>query len=389
MIYDELTEKDIERFWSKVDKKLDEECWEWLGKIGKNGAGTIRIKGKNYVPYRISHLLKTRLDDPNKDVFHLCNNISCVNPLHLYIKEHNESIFEDKYIIESFWSKVDMREKNDCWNWTAYSDKYGCSFYNGKGMMGACRFLYILKHGEIPKNSRVKHHCKNFRCCNPDHLYLDIYDGTIFDNTFTNRFWRKVDIKGEDSCWNWLAGADKDGYGFVTFHGITYKSTHIAYMITYGEFENGLFVCHKCDNPSCVNPKHLFLGTGNDNVKDRHSKKRDAIGSQVGTSKLNEEQVSEIMRLYFNKEMMVKDIAEKFGINRSTITKIAKGTGWQHVEKNRSIFDRGRKLTKESANQIRDMFANGVIQKEIALLFNIDQSTVSNIISGRRWPKSE
>jgi DNA-binding MarR family transcriptional regulator len=386
---EQLADKDIKRFWSKVNIKGKDECWEWNGKIGNNHAGTITIKKKVYVPYRISYFLKNGTDNPNQDVFHSCDNLSCVNPRHLYIKKHAESIYEDEYFIKSFWSKVDIKGDTDCWDWKAYSDEGGGSFYVGSGMMGACRFLYILKNGEISKNSRVKHYCKNIRCCNPTHLYLDVYDGTIYDNAFTDRFWRRVDIKDKDDCWNWIAGKDEDGYGFVEFHGVTYRSTHIAYMITRGEIEKELFICHKCDNPSCVNPDHLFLGTCLDNVKDRHLKNRDAKGSAVGTSKLNENEIEEILELYFNKKMMSKDIAKKYGVHRSTIGRVVSGEYWGQIHKNRGSFNNGRKLTKELAQEIRNLYAEGVMQKDIANKFNINPSTVSNVVSYRRWPNND
>lgn len=200
------------------------------------------------------------------------------------------------------------------------------------------------------------------------------------------RFWSKVDKRGEDECWNWIKFKDKDGYGNLTFRQKSYPAHRFAYYLEFGEYDDNCFVCHKCDNPSCVNPNHLFLGDSKTNVADRHIKNRDAIGSKIGTSKLLESEVSEIMRLYFNKLMKIKDIAKKFNINKSTIERIISGERWGHVVENRGIYDNGRRLTKESAEEIRNLYKQGVMQIDIAPMFNIDQSTVSNIISGRRWP---
>lgn len=388
-LLNQLTEKDIERFWSKVDKRGDDECWEWKGKIGNNHAGTININQKNYVPYRVSYFLKTGIDDSKQNVYHSCGNMSCVNPLHLYIKEHTNSIYEDKYLIESFWSKVDIKGENDCWNWKAYSDDAGCSFYVGKSMMGACRFLYILKNGEIPRNSRVKHSCGNIRCCNPRHLYVDIYDGTMYDESFVHRFWQKVDIKNKNECWNWLYCKDRDGYGNFTYHGKAYWAHRIAYVIKNGEYDRDLFVCHSCDNPSCCNPDHLFLGTNADNNADRHNKNRDAVGSKVGTSKLTEKEVEEILGLYFRKEMLSKDIAKKFSIHKSTVLRIVSGETWRHVDENRKPFDNGRKLNKEDAKKIRELFSSGISQKDISKIYGVARCTISNIIRNYRWKSEE
>lgn len=77
------------------------------------------------------------------------------------------------------------------------------------------------------------------------------------------------------SCWEWGGATNKDGYGLFYIKGKKERLAHrIAYSIYKGEFPNELFICHHCDNPSCVNPDHLFAGTQKDNMKDMVSKKR-------------------------------------------------------------------------------------------------------------------
>jgi len=95
------------------------------------------------------------------------------------------------------------------------------------------------------------------------------------------RFWDKVDIKSSDDCWEWQAARDntKMNYGIFGYKGKIRKAHRVAYELIYGEIPkgegyHGTCVCHKCDNPGCVNPEHLFLGSQADNINDRNKKGR-------------------------------------------------------------------------------------------------------------------
>ena len=95
-------------------------------------------------------------------------------------------------------------------------------------------------------------------------------------------FYRQID-KSKD-CWEWTGSKSKAGYGLFSYNKI--KLSHrISYYLTYGEFDKKLFVCHKCDNPSCVNPEHLFLGTAKDNFEDMISKGRNKISALMIANK--------------------------------------------------------------------------------------------------------
>ena len=86
-----------------------------------------------------------------------------------------------------------------------------------------------------------------------------------------DRFWSKVDKSGD--CWIWTGATNKKGYGQFKIAGKQNASHRVSYILTKGEIGE-LFVCHTCDNPSCVNPSHLWLGTCKDNHQDRERKKR-------------------------------------------------------------------------------------------------------------------
>lgn len=122
--------------------------------------------------------------------------------------------------------------------------------------------------------------------------------------TLSERFWSKVDKKGEDDCWNWLAYTNNEGYGNFTVEGKKRWNSHrIAYALVFGEIPENMLVCHSCDNPSCVNPKHLFLGTPKDNTQDKIKKGR------CVNYKLNSDQKQQIKMSTKTAKQLAKDFS--------------------------------------------------------------------------------
>ena len=143
------------------------------------------------------------------------------------------------------------------------------------------------------------------------------------------RFWDKV-LKTND-CWEWVAQRDKDGYGQLRVGTVkegnrTYAKAHrFSYYLAFGEFDPLLKVCHKCDNPSCVRPDHLFLGTQKENIADCIQKKRFARGKDKPlTIKLTEKQVIEIRRRYSNGENQPTPLISLFRMSSLTLLLIVR-----------------------------------------------------------------
>ena len=147
----------------------------------------------------------------------------------------------------------------------------------------------------------------------------------------TERFWEKVDIRGEDECWPWLASTGYSGYGQI-WEGKSFLRSHrVAWMLTYGPIPEGMCVLHHCDNPLCCNPTHLFLGTNADNTADMIRKGRSAIGEKQGQSKLTAKQVREIRRRWDAGGIKQRELANEYGVSRGAITGVIYRYNWKHV----------------------------------------------------------
>ena len=107
----------------------------------------------------------------------------------------------------------------------------------------------------------------------------------MFSQSLLNRFKTRVNVPDNwetiDVCWEWNANKDRDGYGRISDRKKQYKSHRVSWEICYGPIPEGLLVLHKCDNPSCVNPNHLFLGTHKDNTIDMFNKGRENVSIRV------------------------------------------------------------------------------------------------------------
>lgn len=143
------------------------------------------------------------------------------------------------------------------------------------------------------------------------------------------RFWAKV--RRTDTCWLWVARRNERGYGeFRSPMGRTTLAHRYAYEETFGAFDKHLCVCHKCDNPACVRPDHLFLGTRADNNGDRQVKGRSnpSRGARTRSAKLTPTLVNEIRALGCQGASK-RALARRFGVGSTTIQNVLSGHTWR------------------------------------------------------------
>lgn len=150
------------------------------------------------------------------------------------------------------------------------------------------------------------------------------------------RFWSKVDRSGP--CWRWTGGVFRCANGNYGRFWLGTKATgrdhhahRIAYMLTHGRIPAGMEVCHHCDNPSCVRPDHLFLGTHSDNMRDMLAKgrRRNLPGDTNGNSKLTWSDVRAIRTRYAAGGISLKALATHYHVNTALVHRIVRGQIWK------------------------------------------------------------
>lgn len=129
-------------------------------------------------------------------------------------------------------------------------------------------------------------------------------------------------------CMEWGGTRLRSGYGTAGRHGLAHR---MMWESANGPIPPGMVICHHCDNPPCVNPDHLFLGTHADNVADKIRKGRGTDGERNGTSKLTGAQVAEIRRL-LGTGRSHEQIGRLFGVARQTVTNISTGIRWRSIQ---------------------------------------------------------
>lgn len=156
--------------------------------------------------------------------------------------------------------------------------------------------------------------------------------------TALDRFWAKVDRRGPDECWTWMGSRSPKGYGVLGTiedgRPASVRAHRLSYTLNVGPIPVGLMVCHRCDNPPCVNPAHLWVGTASDNQRDAYAKGRRVSPSVTGP---------------------------------------------------RGEAAHGARLTNAAAAQMRAQYAEGARQVDLAAHFGVSQPTVSEVVRGLKY----
>lgn len=148
-------------------------------------------------------------------------------------------------------------------------------------------------------------------------------------------------------CWVWTGPTNRGGYGIVNFYNQKFLAHRILYKILNGvDLRDEDCVCHTCDNPKCVNPDHLWIGTRVDNNKDRHEKGRTHRNPKL----LSEDKVRNILKRYFENGELARSLAKEYNVSLSYMVSILKGDKWKHLD--RSFLTFNESLRREKLKNI-------------------------------------
>lgn len=195
-----------------------------------------------------------------------------------------------------------------------------------------------------------------------------------------DKFFDKVN-KIPGGCWEWKRALDIRGYGHLTINNTTTNAHRVSFMIFIGEIPLGISICHKCDNPKCVNPIHLFSGTNADNMRDKMNKNRHPKGEDYSFSKLTEIQVLDIL-LNLNKPAL--EFSKKYRISESQIRAVKNGINWAHVhpEMPRLSMKKTLVLSKSDISYIK---LSPKSKTQLSLEYKISRARIRNIINSNKY----
>jgi hypothetical protein len=157
------------------------------------------------------------------------------------------------------------------------------------------------------------------------------------DQIHKERFWSYMDKVTDQGphgdCWEWKKAKTKSGYGIFMINNHPYRAHRLAFYLVNGPIEPGKFICHSCDNTLCCNPKHLWMGTTGDNIRDAYSKGRmnTPRGINRGNVKLTEKNVLEIRAKYATGRYVQRQLGVEYGVAQTVIGDIVRRDTWDHI----------------------------------------------------------
>lgn len=194
-----------------------------------------------------------------------------------------------------------------------------------------------------------------------------------------------IEIDPNTGCWNWQMSLLQDrGYGRLTYESKAYRTHRASYETFVGKIEDGLFVCHKCNNPRCCNPDHLYLGTHYDNMQDR---KQSGGYVKNGKEKLNPQICKQIRNLSNSGKSVVK-ISEITGLGKTTINRVLKNERYPDKD---FVWKKSRveNLSESEVTKIRELHDAGYQNYEICRIMNIRARRVADLLKNINYKDSD
>ena len=333
-----------------------------------------------------------------------------------------------KPLAQRFHEKYICNLQTGCWEWRAskHKDGYGQIGVDGRIEL-AHRVSYRLHYGETPSDY-LRHTCDNPSCVNPQHLVPGNQSQNMEDRkargrdgayripaidrrsrfqrpSLADRFREKFAVSA-DGCWIWHGARTSQGYGLIIDGKRRLQAHRASYELCNGRIPRNLVVRHKCDNPLCVNPAHLELGTRGDNVRDRGDRDRTARGSRSGKAVLNEGEACLIKKFLLRhrpvdgrKGLRVGPypfLVRWFGVSTSVFWSIYSGETWGHVIVDgwdARKRDDGRVIDEHLARFVKRFLLRHPAQRGrnsgqcefLSRWLNIPRHIVTNISRGNSW----
>lgn len=293
------------KFWANVQACDGNGCTVWVGYVSKAGRPIFNFKNKHISAQRVAWSLAHGEPGKTVPVYPTCGNPMCVRVEHLAAGKTEAMARRAESV------RVDLAGRT-VGKWTVLSYDTGAQGWLCRCSCGTERVVPARR-------------LKNGLSLSCGCLRLDLLD----KRDWTSAFWQSV-TKTDGGCWEWSKARSAAGYGVCRKarygHGYAHRA---AWHMTRGPIPDRMLVCHRCDNPPCVNPDHLFLGTDADNMRDKGAKGRQPRGSQMPWARLTEQDVSEIKGLFGT--VSNREIAGRYGVSVQAIDSIFYGKNWRHV----------------------------------------------------------
>lgn len=286
----QFSEKQIQKFWEKVDRRGPDECWPWTARTfttHTNRADERYGQFASFIASRVAFFLVTGIDPGELIVRHACDNPLCCNRNHLLL-----------------------------------------GTYTDNGRDRRLRGPRVKELRSWPETSRKN---GELQATPADHVpHITYRPLPILNEKGRENFFRKVQRRGPDECWLWTGHIYKrSGYGSLCVNYRPWQAHRMAYFLHYGVDPGRALVCHSCDTRACCNPAHLSLGTPLKNQTERWERNSKPVSGEFSNRAiLNWKKVHEIRSKYATGDYFYWELAQEYGVSLGCIKNVVTRENW-------------------------------------------------------------